>query len=71
METFNVGDAVVWYRQGKSGKVMSFSRNYGTIKRIDGDQALIVTGCGGRVTKPLARLTKKANDTPLAIFGGP
>lgn len=65
----NIGDKVVWYRQSKRGKVISFEKNIGMIKAINGDAATIETIAGGHVRKPIVDLTLKADDTPLAIFG--
>jgi hypothetical protein len=63
------GDNVVWFSQSKRGKVISFRKGYGVIKRVEDGVAVITTDCKGTVRKPLGRLTLKENDTPLSIFG--
>lgn len=65
----NVGDQVVWFSQSKRGRVLSFRKGYGTVIKVEDNIATVKTDCNGRVKKPVADLTLKANDTPLSIFG--
>lgn len=57
MKTIKPGDKVVWFASGKRGRIMSFRKGYGKVRRIDGGDAIIDTDSGGRVRKPLSELT--------------
>lgn len=64
----NVGDAVVWFSGSKRGRTVSMRKGMGTVKKIEGDVAVVVTDLGGRVRKPLSFLRLKTNDTKYSIF---
>ncbi len=64
----NEGDAVVWFSGSKRGRTVSMRKGMGTVKKIEGDVALVVTDLGGRVRKPLSVLRLKTNDTTYSIF---
>ena len=64
----NVGDAVVWFSGSRRGRRVSMRKGIGTVKKIEGDAAVIVTDLGSRVRKPLSVLRLKTNDTTYSIF---
>ena len=64
----NVGDAVVWFSGERRGRRVSMRKGIGTVKKIEGDAAVIVTDLGSRVRKPLSVLRLKTNDTTYSIF---
>lgn len=63
-----VGDKVVWFSNGKRGRVYTFRKGHGTIKSIEDGVAVCVTDCNGHVRKPVEDLTLRADDRPFSIF---